>query len=167
MKRICVGLFGTCGNSKWRDSFINKYKEKEYDFFNPNKEDWKPEDAEIEAEHLVNDEIILFPITGETYATGSLAEVGFSILNAIKLNERRDFIIMIDNNLDEGLKNDSLIYKESIRARAIVKQHLKKMQLANLYIVENLDQMLEVSLCLYEANLSRLRVSKFSSVNIL
>ena len=38
------------------------------------------------AEHLADDEIVLFPITKDTYAMGSLSEVGFSFLQAVKLN---------------------------------------------------------------------------------
>ena len=55
---LCIGLFGTCGGSKWRDKFIAKYNERGIEFFNPQKDDWKPEDAEIEADHLANDGVI-------------------------------------------------------------------------------------------------------------
>lgn len=159
----CIGLFGTCGGSKWRDIFIESYTKLGINFYNPQVEDWKPEDAEIEAEHLADDQIILFPITSETYATGSLSEIGFSVLNAIKLNERRDFIVMIDSKLDDSLQENETSYKESIRARAIVKQHLKKLALANLYIVESLDDMLEVSLVLHKSNKVRAKVEQYSS----
>ncbi len=147
---LCVGLFGTCGGSRWRDDFIARYEQDEITFFNPQVDDWKPELAEIEAHHLANDDVVLFPITGETYGTGSLAECGFSILNAIKLDDRRDFVIMIEDELDPSLDNAELV-KESLRARALVKQHLLKLQLPNLYIVGNLSMMLDVSLTLYEA----------------
>ena len=93
---ITIGLFGTCGSSKWREPFMKAYDEQGIKYFNPVKEDWKVEDAQIEAEHLANDEIICFPVTDETYAFGSLGEVGFSILQAIKLNQRREIIVMID-----------------------------------------------------------------------
>ncbi len=147
---LCVGLFGTCGGSRWRDDFIARYEQDGIAFFNPQVDDWKPELAEIEAHHLAYDDVVLFPITGETYGTGSLAECGFSILNAIKLDDRRDFVIMIEDVLDPSLDNAELV-KESLRARALVKQHLLKLQLPNLYIVDNLSMMLDVSLTLYEA----------------
>jgi len=147
---VCIGLFGTCGSSNWRDSFIENYKMMGVNYFNPNKADWKPEDAEIEAEHLATDQVILFPITSETYATGSLAEVGFSILNAIKLDDRRSFVVMIEQHLDPSLDNP-VAAKESLRARALVKQHLKKLRLSNLYVVENLSQMFDVALQLHQA----------------
>ena len=157
MIKPTIGLFGTCGNSTWRQQFIELYNQYEIKYFNPQKDNWNPEDAIDEAKHLANDEIILFPITSETYATGSLAEVGFSILQAIKLDDRREFVVLIDSNLDEKLKEDVIAAKESIRARALVKEHLKKLRLSNLYLVETLDEMLEVSLNLYKA--SEIRVS--------
>ncbi len=149
---LCIGLFGTCGGSEWRESFMADYDLDKIPYFNPQVDDWKPELADIEAEHLADDEIILFPITSETYATGSLAETGFSILQAIRLDDRRDFVIMIDKDLDQELKDENPgMAKESLRARALVLQHLKKLRLSNLYVVDNLDQMLEVSLKLYTA----------------
>ena len=147
---LTVGLFGTCGGSKWRDAFMKKYQELGISFFNPQVDDWKPEDAEIEAEHLAEDKVILFPVTGETYGTGSLAEVGFSILNAIKLDDRRSFVVIIERELASEL-NDPIARKESQRARALVFQHLRKLRLSNLYLVETLEEMLEISVQLYRA----------------
>lgn len=145
-----IGLFGTCGKSTWRAPFIERFKEENISFFNPQVDDWNEEFAKTEAEHLANDEIICFPITGETYATGSLSEVGFSILQAIRLDDRRDFVIMIDDTLDPSL-DDQLARKESLRARALVLQHLKKLRLKNVYVVETLDQMLAVSVTLHRS----------------
>jgi hypothetical protein len=158
---ITIGLFGTCGNSKWRDPFIRVYTDEKINFFNPQVEDWKPEDAAIEAEHLASDQIILFPITSETYAIGSLAETGFSILNAIKLDDRRDFIIFIDPNLDEVLDNE-VARKESLRARALVLQHLKKLRLGNLYVVNSLEVMLITSIRLNEIALIKEPLKQFN-----
>ena len=146
---VTVGLFGTCGNSVWRDSFMAAYKRRRIPFFNPQVDDWDTASAEEEACHLAEDEIILFPVTGETYGTGSLSEVGFSILQAIKLDDRRDFVIMIEMDLDPSL-NDETARKESIRARALVKQHLKKLRLHNLYLVDTLEEMLDVSIQLFK-----------------
>ena len=92
---LVIGMFGTCGKSRWREPFFERYQKESIEFFNPQVADWKPEDAVKEAEHLANDEVILFPVTSETYATGSLSEVGFSILQAIRLDDRRDFVVMI------------------------------------------------------------------------
>lgn len=163
MNKNCIGLFGTCGSSTWRNEFMKKFVERGIEFFNPQVPDWKPEFAEVEAEHLASDQIILFPVTDETYATGSLAESGFSILNAIKLDDRRDFVIMISPDLKQSLKDENpTAAKESLRARALVKQHLKKCNFSNLYVVENLEQMLEVSITLWESHQVRNKVREFS-----
>ena len=37
---LCVGLFGTCDKSTWRDPFMAKYKELGINYFNPVVEDW-------------------------------------------------------------------------------------------------------------------------------
>lgn len=158
---LCVGLFGTCGGSKWRAQFIERYAQEGISFFNPQVEDWKPEYAVQEAEHLANDTVILFPVTSETYGTGSLAETGFSIVNALRLDDRRDFVIMIEQKLDDGLSNAEA-RKDSLRARALVKQHLKKLRLSNLYVVESLEEMLEVSITLYRAAEMREPLRKFN-----
>lgn len=161
---LTIGLFGTCGGSKWRDPFMEKYQAESIPFFNPQVDDWKPEDAIKEAEHLADDEVILFPITSETYATGSLSEVGFSILQAIRLDDRRDFVVMVDLRLDDKL-DDPIARKESLRARALVLQHLKKLRLKNLYVVASLDEMLEVSVQLFRAAEIREPLARFNPHN--
>lgn len=159
---ITIGLFGTCGGSKWRDPFIEVYGRASIPFYNPQVIEWKEEDAIIEAEHLANDEVVLFPITGETYGLGSLAETGFSILQAIKLEENRDFVLLIDKTPNKELKDDEALYRESCRARALVIQHLKKLNLSNVYLVETLDEMLEVSLTLFQLSSTRSTLRKYS-----
>lgn len=147
---VTVGLFGTCGGSKWRVPFKERYTKEGITFFDPQVDNWEPEMATVEADHLAEDEIILFPVTGETYGTGSLAETGFSILQAIRLDDRRDFVIMVEQQLNEILDN-LVARKESLRARALVKKHLEKLRLSNLFLVDTLTQMLEVSVQLYRA----------------
>jgi len=162
--KLCIGLFGTCGKSTWRVPFMVRYDELGIPYFNPQVPDWKPEDAIIEAEHLADDDIILFPITSETYATGSLAETGFSILNAVRLDDRRDFVILIDQKLDDEL-DDAIARKESLRARALVLQHLKKLRLPNVYLVETMEEMLDISLKLFEAAKLRDPLRKYNPHN--
>lgn len=155
MSKLCIGLFGTCGKSTWRKPFIREYENRGMvegvNFYNPQVENWDPSCAEIEAEHLAEDSIILFPVTSETYAFGSLSEVGFSILNAIKLDDRRDIVILIDQHLDPELMKDESQAKDSLRSRALVKQHLKKLRHNNLYVVNTLEEMLDLSLILYKS----------------
>jgi hypothetical protein len=140
---------------------MSKYDELGYCYFNPQVEDWDPSLAEIEAKHLADDELILFPVTAETFGLGSLGEVGFSVLSAIKLDDRRDLIILIEAKPDESLKDDPR-FIESVKMRALVKQHLKKQRLTNVYLVETLDEMLELSLVLYQ---NALRVKPYKKFN--
>ncbi len=148
-----IGLFGTCGGSKWRDEFMLVYTKLGIPFYNPQVDDWKPELAEIEAEHLVNDDIILFPVTSETFGMGSLAETGFSIMQVINSNDNRSVVIMVDKDVKEELKTaDPVISKESTRSRALVRAHLNKIKKPNVYIVNSLTEMMEVSLKLYEVH---------------
>jgi hypothetical protein len=166
LNKLTIGLFGTCGQSTWRASFIERYTKKGVAFFNPQVDDWDPSLAEIEAWHLANDKVVLFPITSETYATGSLSEVGFSVLQVIRLDDRRDFVILIDQFLDDSLSNEEA-RKESLRARALVKQHLIKQNLPNVYVVNSLKDMLDLSLKLYEASgIREKHAAKFSVQNL-
>ena len=164
---LCIGLFGTCGGSRWREEqFIPRYDKLGIAWYNPQVEDWDPSLAEVEAEHLANDAIILFPVTGETYAFGSLAETGFSMLNAISLDDRRSFVIYIAQGIDakdpkgallddqlneDGSKNPGSRAKDSLRTRALVREHLAKLRLPNVYVVDSLEEMLDVSLKLWES----------------
>jgi hypothetical protein len=165
MEKMTIGMFGTCGGSKWRDRFMKEYKSLGIPYFNPQKDNWKPEDAITEAEHLTHDRIILFPITNETYAFGSLGEVGFSILNAIKLNDNRDIIVMIDSEVKVKHENACIAElimfeaqeKDSLRARTLVKAHLRNINHPNVYMVDNLADMLWLSIDLF--NLQKLRES--------
>ncbi len=141
---------------------MEKYDELGIEYFNPQVEDWDPSMAEVEADHLATDQIILFPITSETYASGSLSEIGISVMSAMKLDDRRDIVVLIDQELDGKLMADAVPAKESLRARALVKQHLLAQNLPNVYLVETLEDMLEVSLALYEAAKHTSKLQKFS-----
>jgi hypothetical protein len=148
-----IGLFGTCGSSQWRDPFIDLYTKLGIPFFNPQVEDWKPELADIEAWHLVNDNIILFPVTDETYASASLAEIGFSIMSTLRWNANRFVVIYIAPKVDEAklAHPDKDAIKNSNNARAIVKAHMKENPTANVMVVDNLEDMLRLSVLLHSA----------------
>lgn len=148
-----IGLFGTCGGSSWRNVFMKKYQELGISFFNPQVDDWKPELAAVEADHLVNDDIILFPVTDETYGMGSLSETGFSIMQTINTNANRSVVIMVDKDVKEELKvADPVLAKESMRSRALVRAHLSRIARNNVYVVNSLEEMMEVSLELYKVH---------------
>lgn len=146
---MTIGLFGTCGNSTWRTPFIEKYTTEGISFYNPQVPNWTPECAAEEAEHLLYDDILLFPVTAETYASGSLAETGFSILSAIRANTDRYVIVFIDPKVDQALADENPVAaKESVRSRALVLAHLKKLNHPNVFQVKSLEDMLALSLVL-------------------
>jgi len=161
---LCIGLFGSCGGSQWREPFKLAYFNGGIAYFDPQVDDWDPSLAEEEAHHLANDAVIAFAVTRETYAAGSLVECGFSILQAIRLDDRRDFIVMIDSTLDESL-DDPIARRESLTARALVIQHLKKLNLTNVYLVDTFEQMLEVSVKLYAMAAERLPLQVYNPQN--
>ena len=152
--QITIGLFGTCGGSKWRDSFIQKFEELKIAYFNPLVPDWIEEYAGIEAEHLVEDEIILFPVTDETFGFGSLAETGYSISQALRSNSERFVVIFIAPDVNDLLwTTEPVQAKESKKARALALAHLKRQAhlFPNVYMVDSIEAMKEVTFILYEA----------------
>lgn len=147
-----VGLFGTCGGSRWRDAFIARYEALGIPYFNPQVENWTPELADVEAWHLANDSLVLFPITDETFAAGSLAETGFSALTAMRTNDSRFVMLYIDPTVDDQLvAQNPQAAKDSTRARKLVLAHLKENPLPNVFVVNSLEDMLEKSIKLYAA----------------
>jgi hypothetical protein len=68
-----------------------------------------------------------------------------SILQAIKLDDRGIFIVLIDTDLDPSL-NDQIAREESLRARALVLGVFTKIRFSNIYLVDSLGQMLEISI---------------------
>ena len=90
----CIGLFATCGRSTWRKEFVEQYEELDIEFFNPQVGlgEWHPGMVDDENRHLAEDEIILFPVTDESTGQGSLAEIGFSIQQALRMKRNRYFV---------------------------------------------------------------------------
>ncbi len=165
-----VGLFGTCGNSVWRKPFIEAFEPEGIQYFNPQVPDWNPAFAKEEAMHMAHDGVICFPVLAETYGCGSLAETGFSIAQAMRFDDRRDFIILIDEKPDDVLNIDNpdkgyskVAFKESCRARALVSAHLKEcVGLRNVFFVKTLEEMLNVTKVCYKSMLVRNEVQQFS-----
>jgi len=144
-----IGLFGTCGGSKWRDQFMAAYDARGISYFNPQVDNWTPEMADIEARHLVEDDIILFPVTGETAGTGSLAEIGFSLFQAAKAGTNRYFVFMVDAECDPTKVTDPMLAKESRRARTLVRAHLRKNTHPSVFVCDTFEEMLDISLFLH------------------
>lgn len=117
-----VGLFGTCGNSQWRKAPEEKLKGLGIEFFDPVVANWTPECAEKEAKHLKNDRALLFVVTSETEAYGSLAETGWAELST-KANGRKAFFVLEDyKEVDKPVDPKHA----ANRARKLVKAHAKE-----------------------------------------
>jgi len=148
-----IGLFGTCDNVRWRDPFMARYKAEGIPYFNPMIDDWNEAFVPIEAHHLANDPIVLFPVLDQSYGMGSLSEMGFGPLRAIKQNFYRSFVVLIHPQVTQELQDkDPVMAKASKRARALVLGHLAKVAADNIVIVPTLDDMLDVSLKLQKAH---------------
>lgn len=153
-KDLCVGLFGTCDNSKWRIPFMESYEASGVEFFNPDAgDDWHPGLIEEENRHLLEDDIILFPVLSESLGLGSLGEIGFSILNVkrnIENGSNQFLIVMIDDECTAANATASEI-NHSNRTRKLVKSKLLEVKHPNIIVVEDLNQMQLASYSLMEA----------------
>lgn len=145
----CVGLFGTRGESTWRQSFIDYFNAFGIYFYNPLVPSTQESERE-ENEHLLDDEIILFPVTRETYGTGPLTESAYQMIAAVKANTNRYIIIYIDPTVDSSLASDQVAYRDSVRARAAALSFLKKNPHSNVFVVSSLNQMQVVATRLYD-----------------
>ena len=160
---IVIGLFGTCFPSNWRDGFKKALDEKEILWYDPNKlEGWDEhyqEYMETEFRNLEQDDIILFPITDETWGTGSLGETGYSATKAMERainsphNQRVIFYIAPDVSKELKDKNPESA-KESKRGRSLVMNKLKGVHSPNVIVVDSLDKMLEA--CLKYSEIAKL-----------
>jgi hypothetical protein len=149
-----VGLFGTCGASTWRNPFIRMLEESRIPYFNPQLPEgtWTPEMAAVEAWHLANDKLILFPVTDETFAFGSLAETGFSIQSALSLTSNRFVMLYIAPDVSDALKTSDPVQSDaSRRARKLALAHLANVSNPNVFIAKSLDDMLSKTMRLYAA----------------
>lgn len=150
---ITVGLFGTCGNSKWRDRFMTEYKTKGIDYFNPGAgDDWHPGMIVDENKHLQEDNIILFPVTDETLGLGSLGEIGFSVLNSyrnVNKGSGQYLIAMIDDECNDKQATDDE-RRHSVKTRKLVKSKLVDIDHPNVIVVKDLESMKRASIALVE-----------------
>lgn len=99
MQAPCVFLAGTCGGSVWRDALISKLPS-QFTFFNPQLPPgvkWDDAAGRREAEALAAAPVILFVLTDETEALGSLAEIGWVLVTA-KRGQR--VVVEIDSHPD-------------------------------------------------------------------
>ena len=130
-----VGLFGTCGDSQWRNPVIARLQEAGFEHFNPVVPNWTPECAVAESEHLASDRVLLFVITGETEGIASMAEAGFAALSAHKNGQT--FILVVEDFPDGNPKS------AVNRARKLVRAHAEK---AGLKVFSSIEQATDAAL---------------------
>lgn len=160
MKRLCIGLFGTCGSSRWRDDFVKRYELEGVAYYNPLVDRWGPDSAVTEADHLATDRIVLFPVTGETTGLASLSEIAFYIINCLGLEEDQDMVVYVEPGLREELSNTLSDGERdtAMRVRTLVGAHLKRLRLKNVHVVSSFDDMLEASMILWRSAKMRERL---------
>ena len=134
-----IGLFGTAGSSRWRESVIARLEQEGIPYFNPIVERWTPELAPIEAEHLATDKVVLFVITGEEESFGSLAETGWAALSAMKNDQTVLFVIEQYAGGNRTAAN---------RARELVRSHAQK---AGVAIYDTVDEALESAIATFRS----------------
>jgi len=163
-KGITVGLFGTCDNSKWRESFIKKYEEMGIKYFNPDIEDWSErleasrrgecENPTVEENYYLNNaEVILFPVLAESLGSGSLGELGFSIKSVMRNinNGKRQFLIGLIDDECTDMRKTAEERKRSTKDRALVKSKFKESVCCPVItLVETLDDMMAMSMEVYD-----------------
>jgi len=151
--KMCVGLFGTCDNVPWRGEFIESLTKHNIEFFNPDAGDnWHPGMIDDENRHLMEDDIILFPVLKESLGFGSLGEIGFSVLNIIRNitnGSNQHLIVMIDDECTDERKTDDE-RAASVKARKLVKSKLVKVNHPNVFVVDSLEEMKTLTVRLAE-----------------
>jgi len=145
-----IGLFGTCGKSTWRDAFMARYTAEDVPFYNPQVAPgtWTPAMASLEAEHLANDKVVLFAITDETFSFGSLAETGYSALNAIQ-NGTYLLVYISPTVAHQEPVHFPTVTKDCVNTRALVQAHLAKLNSSNVIVCNSLDDLLAQSLVIW------------------
>jgi hypothetical protein len=147
-----VGLFGTCGASTWRAPFVAAFEARGIPYFNPQVAEgtWSPGMVADENRHLAEDDVIVFPVTSETPGTGSLGEIGFSALHAVRSNRFRQMVFLVDEECLDPTAPEAVI-RESNRARRLVRSKLSDLADTHhgIHLVDTLDEVLSLTLSLW------------------
>lgn len=119
-----VGLFGTCGKSKWREEMAIPILEEEgVSYFNPVVEDWNEEARENEAHHMMHDYVIMLVITGETSGITSMAESGWMAFQS-HLRHGQTLILVLEDMVEDP---GSFVDATSInKTRDLIRKYAKK-----------------------------------------
>ncbi len=146
-KNITVGLFGTCGDSTWRNAYITRFKSVGVPYFNPQffNREYTKEDAQNEAEHLAFDRVILFPVLAITDGIVSLAEIGQAEAE-IMHSWNRHLIIYIEPKVNDSFFDiKPELAKKSNQMRMLIREHLSHLKHPRIHVVESEEEMWEVT----------------------
>lgn len=138
-----VGLFGTCGNSTWRNPYVSMFETQGITYFNPmfTGRDHRPDDAAREANHLASDRIILFPVLAETDGIVSLAEIGQAEI-MIAMSWNRHLVIYIEPEVNSDFFNVKPdLAKKSNQMRMLLTRELSQVKHPRIHIVNSLSEM--------------------------
>ena len=157
---VRIGLFGTAGHSTWRQRFIDAYVATGTLYYTPQVAvgTWDPSMADVEAENLAGNRVLVFALTGETYGTATMAEIGIAA-TSVKGTDRHLLVyvelnIAFDKVVDPEVVGDdenvrallTQIVRNHENARALLIAHLGKLNLPNVTLCTSLDAMLQESL---------------------
>ncbi len=137
----CVSLFGTAGESSWREPFVRKLSRRKIPHFNPVKNNWSLEHLQTDQiNHKLNDKVIIQVITGETEGFGSLAESGLLALSAFVRGQA--YGLFIEDHPSEP-------HSDTNRTRTLVRAHINKLneQFPGLiYLAKSKEELLDWSI---------------------
>lgn len=118
-----VGLFGTCGNSLWRNEAIPLLESAGIQYFNPVVADWNEESQKAEVDHAADDAVLVVVITGETTGIASLSESGWIAANALMNGEQS--VVFVIQDLNEGVECDPATFKQVNKARSLLRKYIQ------------------------------------------
>ena len=154
-----VGLFGPREDISWQDAFIECLSNLEgVEYFDPLRHEalWVGEDMSKQTNtfHRAKDDVIVFPVTAKTYGFSSLAEIGFEVVHMLQAHDQqklRSLVVFIEQDADATLP-DPAARQESLRIRKLVLERLLRLNLPNVYVVDSLEDMLDVTVRLCQAH---------------
>lgn len=137
MLKNVVGLFGTCGDSKWREQVVIPALEKaNIAYFNPVVPNWNEEAQRNEVEHVASDKVIIMAITGETTGIASMAELGWQALSA---SERAQNLIIFLEDMPNDVKDETGTSLRINKARALIRKYVAAQKCLGIFLVDSLQ----------------------------
>lgn len=133
-----VGLFGTCGNSKWREEVVIPTLDKAgVAYFNPVVSDWNEEAQKNEVKNAAEDRVIIMAITGETTAIASMAELGWQVYLAHGVGQK--VVVFIEDMPNDVLASDTGTSLRINKVRALIRKYAEK-AVGDVFLVSSLQE---------------------------